>query len=421
MRGTRVTSTGPACPVIGPELPLTRFFELALRRREQQYRALAELGMLAMSEPNLDVTLNEAATRLREVMQCDFTNVLDQRGSATLVVRAACGWPATVLGEAEVPSRRGFPGTIHARDRRAGGRDPHVIRNPFRPGSVLLSHGVRSGISVLIPGRPAPYGVLQADSREPDRFHEADVAVLQAYANVLSGAIAQNEREQAGSQFASIVSHEMRTPLTSLIGFSRRLVRRLDQKGSIGLDQRDELELIYRESYRLHRTVDLLLALSEVERRDMHFDLEELPVNEMLQQTIGLAEERYPGTHFVLTGPASEPALRTDEVAFGRIVANLIENAAKDSPDGSTICIDVTDDPDALAITVRDACGGTPAEEIKGIFRPSFRGTNAHRAGSGLRVGLYVAQRLAARTGSVISVENLPPDGCAFTLRFDHH
>lgn len=408
--------------MVDPEsqLPDTEFFEDALRWRERQYVTLAELGMLAMTEPDLDVTLNEAAERLLEAMNCDFTKVLDHRSSATgMLVRGGAGWPPGVVGSEEVPegveSQGGYTlltgSAVIVSDMRAETR--------FVPPELLLDHGVRSGISVVIPGAPEPLGVLQADSREPAHFREQDIAVMQAYANVLGGAISQRDREEASANFASIISHEMRTPLTTLIGFSRRLLRRLDQDGALTLDQREELELIHRESNRMHRSVDLLLALGEVERQRVRLDLEEIPVVEMLQQAIRQAEERHPSTRFSIGGSSADALLLTDEVAFGRIAANLIENAAKYSPEGSTVEIEVAEATAGLAITVRDACGGLPEDDFRQIFQRSFRGSNSYQAGSGLGLGLYVAQRLAERLGGAITAENLPGVGCAFTLRFE--
>ena len=393
------------------------FFQEALRWRERQYATLAEIGILAMHEPDLDVVLNTAAEELRAALNCDFTKVLDHRSSATgMLVRGGAGWPDGVVGKREVPEDFESQGGYTLR---VG--EPVIVpdmpgESRFEPPDLLIEHGVRSGISVMIPGEPEPYGVLQADSREFDHFEPEDIPVMQAYANVLSGAIAQHEREEASANFASIISHEMRTPLTSLLGFSRRLLNRLDREGSITTDQREEVEFISREASRLHRSIDLFLALGEIERRGFALDLEQLDIAELLRDSVARARERYPRTRFEITGADEPLEVRTDEVAFGRIATNLLENAAKYSPEGATIEVELGAGERGFVLRVRDACGGIDEEDLRHVFQRSFRGANAEATRTGLGIGLYISQRLAAQLGGSISAEN-SPRGCSFSLK----
>ena len=80
--------------------------------------------------------------------------------------------------------------------------------------------------------------------------------------------------------------------------------------------------------------------------------------------------------------------------------------------------IEVSEGDDDLSVAVRDQCGGVPEDDFKQIFQRSFRGTNSYQAGSGLGLGLYVAQRLAEQLRGEIAAENLPQVGCAFTVCF---
>lgn len=390
--------------------------------RERQVGALAELALRGLRQPDLEHVLAFATERLCVALDCDFTKILDARASASgLVVRAGSGWPEGVVGEREVPegmaSQAGY--TLKVNEPVIVDDTLHEAR--FEVAPLLLEHGIRSGISVVIVGDPDPHGVLQADSRAVARFTSVDIPIVQAYANVLSIVIEQRQRERLSADFASIAAHELRTPLTLLMGYSARLLKRLDEQGSIGVDRREEVETVFAETLRLRRAVDMYLALGEIERRSVSPDVAEVDLVKTVDAAVLEVAKRYSSA--VIAVDPRPPELRwvTDEIAVQRIVSNLIENGVKYSPPRSTVTVELArheDDSDlgpVVSVRVRDRCGGLPDDVMRRIFQIGFRGEGAHTR-RGLGLGLYVGHRLAQRIGGSLTAAN-EGEGCVFTLK----
>jgi signal transduction histidine kinase len=391
------------------------------RWRERQVNALAELALRGLRQPDLEHVLTFATEQLRVALDCDFTKILDARVSASgLQVRAGSGWPEGVVGEREVPegmsSQAGYTIEVGM---------PVVVddmrdESRFKVAPLLLEHGIRSGISVPIVGDPDPHGVLQADSRVVSRFTSADVPIVQAYANVLSIIIEQRQRERLSAEFASIAAHELRTPLTLLMGYSGRLLKRLDERGSIGAEQREEVETVFSETLRLRRAVDMYLALGEIERRSISPEMAEIDLVEAVDAAVLEVAKRYSSAIVTVEPRPRDLRWVTDEVAVQRILSNLIENGVKYSPPRSTVTVGLEQHVgdgghgSVAIIRVRDRCGGLPDDVMRRIFQIGFRGEGAGSR-HGLGLGLYVGQRLAQRIGGRLTVAN-EGEGCVFTL-----
>jgi signal transduction histidine kinase len=392
------------------------FFEQALRWRERQYAALAELCLMAMSEPDIDRVLDTTAEQLRAALDSDFTKVLDQRAGETgLFLRAGAGWPDGVVGEREVPegyqSQAGYTLEVD---------EPVLVADllaetRFEPPALLLEYGIRSAVSVVMRGEGRIVGVLQADKRQTDHFRPDDIPIVQAYADVLGAAIAAAERAAIASSFASVAAHELRTPLTVIVGEASRMLTRHAASGFPQAD-RDALEAIESESKRLLDTIQLVLALSDVERRTAPVRPRSIDPVATLDAAIEAVSLAYPDQHLRLQADEDVDTVRADEAALSQVVTNLLVNAAKYSPAGSRITASVASGPEGPRIAIVDACGGMSTETLRHIYEWDFRGDgSSEQQQNGLGLGLYIARRLSERFGWDLSAENRD-GGCAFTL-----
>lgn len=387
-----------------------------LRWRERQYATLAEIGLLALRHVDIDVVLDHTARRLREALDADFTKVLDHRVGVTgLLLRAGDGWEPGVVGNREVPEGAQSQGGYTLLVGEPVIVDDLATETRFVPPALLLEHGVRSGISVVIEGGGRVLGVLQADKREPDHFGEADIPVLQAYANVLGGAMAQHERERLSEEFAVMAAHELRTPLTAVMGFGARLLRRLDENGQITAADRDEVEAIYEQSMRLWRSVELFLALGDAERRTLSRSRSDVDLLDVVEDVAASVAERYGDRKISIEPATASTTFPSDEVALVRILSNLVENGVKYSPRGSTVRVVVAIDEAGANVSVTDACGGMAADDLRRAFQWSYQGNGSKDTNTGLGVGLYVAQRLTERLEGELEARN-DGDGCTFSL-----
>jgi PAS domain S-box-containing protein/putative nucleotidyltransferase with HDIG domain len=171
--------------------------EQTARIRARQHAALAALGRLAL-EADLDTLLQSATELVAQALSvelCKVLQVLPDGGAA--VLRAGVGWRDGLVGTATVPlgeaSQAGYTllrgGPVVVDDLR------HETR--FSGPALLHEHGVRSGVSVAIPGRGSPWGVLGAHTRERRRFSEDDVHFVQAAAALLGAAVRREEDERS--------------------------------------------------------------------------------------------------------------------------------------------------------------------------------------------------------------------------------
>src|SRR5882762_10466665 len=185
----------------------------------ERQRALAELGLLALGETGLEPVLERAVAMVRDLLQTEFVRVLEllPEGDALKLV-AGSGWKPGMVGAATVPLRANsiLSYTLYSSDlapdaanqpRRAAVIEDLASEDRFPRTGMLHDHGIVSGISVMIPGRKTPYGVLGAHSATRRRLLPGDAEFLQAVANVVSAAVQrQRAHEQVRASEARLVA-----------------------------------------------------------------------------------------------------------------------------------------------------------------------------------------------------------------------
>lgn len=168
--------------------------ELAARAGQQE--AVAELGRRALVDRDLDALLEAAVKAVAHTLAVDYAEVLQRLpGRDALLLRAGAGWEAGLVGRATIPAGRGSPAGLTLESRR-----PVVVEDPARERrcsvpKLLSGHGVVAGLTVVIRGAEAPYGVFGAEAKRPRPFTRDDVLFLRAMANVVADAIHRAEAE----------------------------------------------------------------------------------------------------------------------------------------------------------------------------------------------------------------------------------
>ena len=217
--------------------------------------------------------------------------------------------------------------------------------------------------------------------------------------------------EALKSQFVSTVSHELRGPLTSIYGFAETLLR---QDVPFGEEERRVfLGYIATESERLTRIVDALLNVARLEAGDLDVTVSETDLRSLVTEVVSTARENggLNGQRFVLELPAEPLAARADADKVRQVLAQLLENAIKFSPNGGRVTVSARRTSDTVEVHVRDEGAGIPAAERERIFRKFYRADQA-RGGTGL--GLFIAQRLVNAMGGRIWVESAEGEGSRF-------
>ena len=218
--------------------------------------------------------------------------------------------------------------------------------------------------------------------------------------------------DELKDEFLSLISHEMRNPLTTLIG-SLAVLRSI----SGDLSQEDARSLIedaYQESQSLAAILDNLLELARVKANRLNISQKALNIGEVIGEAV--AGIKVDGTHRLVTDiPPHLPMVMADAIRTKHILRNLLDNAVKYSPQGGDVVVSAKQDGREVVIEVRDHGIGISPEDLPQLFKPFNRlerGSGAYTKGTGL--GLVVCQRLVEAHGGHIWVESEPGKGSSF-------
>lgn len=199
-RATVVMDSGKAVRMFGTSRDVSERVKLhcELQLRASQQEAIARLGERALTETDLQAFFDITAKMISRMLAVEFVKILELvPGDAELLLRAGVGWKPGLVGRAHVSTVRGSQAGYALA---AGG--PVIVDNlatetRFESPTLLLDHGVVSGISCSIAGRDGrAYGVVGAHSAKPRKFTESDTAFLSAVANVLAGTIQRRQLDQ---------------------------------------------------------------------------------------------------------------------------------------------------------------------------------------------------------------------------------
>ncbi len=210
-------------------------------------------------------------------------------------------------------------------------------------------------------------------------------------------------------EFLSTVSHELRTPLTVIIGLAEVLRR----SPATGREDRDELlERIFTNATDMSVMIEQLLDYSRLEAGKVQLEIQSLPLRGAILRCIEVAHSVL-GTRRTSVDVPEGTKVQADEHGFERILINLLTNAAKYSPENSTVRVAAIAENGIAAISVQDEGVGIPAAEQSRIFERFYRGSQRSE-GRGTGVGLAVVRRYVELLGGSVSVESELARGSTF-------
>jgi signal transduction histidine kinase len=227
-----------------------------------------------------------------------------------------------------------------------------------------------------------------------------------------------DELSRLKSYFVSSVSHDLRTPLTSIRMFAELLRSKGDLPGATA----DEyLRIIEGESERLTRLIDNVLSFAKIERGIKEYRFRDAELNDIVSRLLSVMQYQF---RIEKCEPVFDPAegvlgFSADPDAVLEALMNLVGNSLKYSGDGKSIRITTFTREGSVGVSVADNGFGIAAGDLGAIFEPFRRGVNAgsdSRGGAGL--GLSVVKHVVEAHGGVISVESEPGKGSTFTMLF---
>jgi two-component system sensor histidine kinase KdpD len=332
----------------------------------------------------------ESLRLAREALQ--FSGALLTRGAEpTAATRGETGRWVKVMP----PTRRTAPGSDRAR------RIPIVLGSE-EVGALVLVSGVGA----------APFG------REEDRLLSV---VAQQLGRTFERLRLQREANEAEvlrrtdelrAALMNAVSHDLRTPLSSIIASAGSLLQ--DEVEWTKEERRDFLRAIESEAERLNRLVGNLLDLSRIEAGTLKPEMGWYDLGSLLEELAGRLAD--PDHTLCTEVPAELPPLKFDYVEIDQALTNLVENAVKHTPAGTTITVSVNVAEGQVRIEIVDDGPGIPAGALPRIFDPFVRAAPDGTRATGSGLGLAVAQGFIEAHGGTICAENRVSGGARFIV-----
>jgi two-component system OmpR family sensor kinase len=284
---------------------------------------------------------------------------------------------------------------------------------------IVIKIGLRPLEDVEVTAEQIAAGDLSA--RMPDTNEKTEVGRLLISLNSMLNRIessfaARTESEDRLRRFVADASHELRTPITAIRGFSE-----LYRQGAVAEGEPTK-DLIYRiegESKRMGSLVEDLLLLA---RLDQAREMESKPVNlnEVVESAVISARAAGPHHEVVFTQSSEEIYTLGDEARIHQVIANILANARTHTPAGTEIDVSISRDTDGIRIGVADNGPGMSEESQQKIFERFYRAdpSRVRVDGEGSGLGLSIVDAVMGAHGGSVSVQSELGKGATFTLLF---
>lgn len=313
--------------------------------------------------------------------------------------------------------------------------DDSIGAQVYHSGETIVTDDLRErdefDYDVLRAGACVPigeHGVVSVASMEVGGIEPFDVhlvEILAAYAGVVldrldreNAQVAAKEEAEKASQLKTAMlenmSHEFRTPLTSIVGFAEAL------KDDLSGKQGEAAEKIFRGGRRLLDTLDSILQLSSLEAGVTDLPREQVCLDEVAERALETCQPDAKEASLTVTTEYAHTPVEGywNEAAVSSITKHLLENAIKFTPEGGDIAVRVKDEGPVAVLEVEDTGVGMPTEQVPTLFEPFEQESNGQgRRYEGSGIGLSLVERLVEIMGGSISVETKKGAGSRFTVQ----
>jgi len=350
--------------------------------------------------------------------------------SSRAVIQNAFGARATLL----VPDAQGKLGMPPSDDGSSGAALPTAVDTGIA--QWAYDHAQAAGLGTdTLPASPLFYLPLVAPMRTrgvlaiepqggrwiliPEQRRQLDaLAALAAialervhYVEVAQSALVNMESERLRNSLLAALSHDLRTPLTALVGLSESLLR-----GEALPDKSNALaQALHDEAVRMGTLVANLLDMARIESGEVRFNLEWQALEEVVGSALRACGVALREHRVEVRLPADLPLVQFDAVLIERVLCNLVENAAKYTPPGSRIRIAAQQRNDLVEVTVSDDGPGLRAGSEEAIFEKFTRGER-ESALPGVGLGLAICRAIVEAHGGHIRACASPLGGAAFVF-----
>jgi two-component system phosphate regulon sensor histidine kinase PhoR len=252
---------------------------------------------------------------------------------------------------------------------------------------------------------------------------------------VLNDVTANKQIEKLKDEFVSVVSHELRSPLTAIKGYTQHLMRRIErrlrktqqehQQQSSAISAMDlpesydlrSLGIIQSQANHLERLVNDLLDLSQVQWGKLHLQYSSFYLADVLAESIRSAQASAEQHTIYLDIAVQDTKIVADKMRMSQVIGNILDNAIKYSPQGGLVTVKLEEREGDYLVSITDQGIGISQEYLDHIFERFYRVRNtASRQYSGIGLGLYVTKAIVEEHGGHIWVTNNKGLGCTFSF-----
>jgi signal transduction histidine kinase len=293
----------------------------------------------------------------------------------------------------------------------------------------LAAIGLQSRVVAPLSVGGQALGALSVSRDRPNAFGEDEVELITMLARQLATAV-ENIRMYAAERnaaeelrrlsalradFVSLVSHELRAPMASIIGCATTLRARWRE---LNADQRESfLALIEQETGRLSTLVGDVLDTSRIEAGTFTFSFADVDVAELVRETASMVELATDEVAVKTTLHEPLPAVRGDRERLRQLLLNLLSNAAKYTVTGDEIEVRAAAEDGAVIVSVEDHGPGIALDQQRLVFEKFGRVNAGGRSKPGAGLGLFIARSIAEAHGGSLEVHSEPGAGATFTFR----
>jgi signal transduction histidine kinase len=291
----------------------------------------------------------------------------------------------------------------------------------------LLRLGLRSRVIAPLIAGTEPIGMITVVRKEAGAFDPAEVELVTLLGRMVGSAV-QNIRAFAAehrtveelrrlsalrADFVSMVSHELRSPMASLIGSAQTLQARWRQ---LEPAQRDSfLALIGHETRRLSALVDDVLDTSRIEAGTFSYSFDDVDLGGLVLDSVAAAEHSADDVQINAHVRGTLPTIRGDRARLRQVLSNVLDNAVKYSPAGSEVAVDAYTLDGRVVVDVSDRGPGIRPEDQALIFE-KFGRVNRGEGKPGTGLGLFIARSIAEAHGATLEVAAGAHQGAKFRL-----
>lgn len=285
----------------------------------------------------------------------------------------------------------------------------------------IVSIGIQSDMMIPLSYRNKSIGVVSLLSRRPKVFNEDSMEALKLFASIASLALrkvnlyAETQKAlDSRDLFISMAAHELRTPLATISGYVQMLS---SNKAKLSEQQARWVDELSWETFRIIQLINELLELNRIKTGKLQYVWNQWSIKEIVGRALTSFKFSHPKYKVVF----KDNIVAANDIIFGdfdkllQVMNNLLDNAAKFSPENETIELSLSLQNSHLVLQVRDHGLGIEKTDLPNIFKEFYKGSGGHKVGMGL--GLFLCKNIIEQHKGFIEVQSLVGKGTLVTLK----